>query len=195
MVWGLVGWSATYWTLSASQGGVRPMPGSELVATEPPTSDAQTVARALGTVAPLSSSAVTVARYKLLGVAAGPQGVALIAVDDQPGRPYRLHAILPDDAQLVALGRDTATLRLSDGQVLNLRVPAPVSDGASVVAMPPEPPLVIGNEQAQVQDQMAVEATAERTAVRGRKADAGGRIERSKDALNSDTAQTLERLD
>jgi general secretion pathway protein C len=166
------------------------------VATEPPTSDAQTIARALGTFAPLSSSAVTVARYKLLGVAAGPQGVALIAVDEQPGRPYRLHATLPDDAQLVALGRDTATLRLSDGQVLNLRVPAPVSDGAaSVAAAPPEPPMVISNEQAQLQGQMATEAAAEHQAVRGRKADLGGRIERSKDALSSETAQTSERLD
>jgi len=171
------------------------MPGSELVATEPPTSDAQTVARALGTFAPLSSNAVMVARYKLLGVAAGPQGVALIAVDEQPGRPYRLHATLPDDAQLVALGRDTATLRLSDGQVLNLRVPAPVSDGASVAVVPPEPPMVISNEHAQVQGQMATEATVEHPAVRGRKADLGGRIERSKDALNSETAQTSERLD
>lgn len=173
------------------------MSGGELVATEPPTSDAQTIARALGTFAPLSSSAVTVARYKLLGVAAGPQGVALIAVDEQPGRPYRLHATLPDDAQLVALGRDTATLRLSDGQVLNLRVPgpAPVSGGASVAAAPPELPMVISNEQAQFQGQMAIDAAPEHQTVRGRKADLGGRIERSKDALNSETAQTLERLD
>jgi general secretion pathway protein C len=172
------------------------MSGGELVATEPPTSDAQTIARALGTFAPLFSSAVTVARYKLLGVAAGPQGVALIAVDEQPGRPYRLHATLPDDAQLVALGRDTATLRLSDGQVLNLRVPAPVSDGAaSVAAAPPELPMVISNEQAQFQGQMAIDAAPEHQTVRGRKADLGGRIERSKDALNSETAQTLERLD
>jgi hypothetical protein len=133
-------------------------------------------------------------RYKLLGVAAGPEGVALIAVDDQPGRPYRLHATLPDDAQVVALGRDTATLRLNDGQLLNLRVPAPGSNGASVAMAPLAPPMEMGNEQVQ-QMPVPTQAVLESQSVTGRKADSVGRMERSRDALRPETELTLERQD
>lgn len=173
------------------------MSGAEMVSAEAPASDAQTVARALGAVAPMSSNAVTSARYKLLGVAAGPAGVALIAVDDQPGRPYRLHATLPDDAQLVALGRDTATLRLSQGQLLNLKVPTPGSEGMPVTASPPilpAPTMAIGDAQAPGQVQASTDAMFEAQSVSGR-AERGGRIERSKDALSTNTGLTLERQD
>lgn len=190
LIWALVGWSATYWVLSVSQGTVRPLSGGELVATEAASSDVQAVARALGTTAPAATaSGVTAARYRLLGVAAGHQGVALIALDDQPGRPYRLHATLAEGVQVVALGPDTATLRLSDGQLLNLRVSA-MPQGAA--AAPPELPMAINNEQ--VQAQAPAEAVVEYQTVRERKGDSGRRTERAKEGLSSDAELTSERL-
>lgn len=192
LVWGLVGWSAAYWVLSAIQGR-GPVAGGELVATEAPVSDVQAVARALGTLAPASaSSGVTVARYKLLGVAAGAQGVALIAVDDQPGRPYRLHAMLPDDAQVVALGQDMATLRLRDGQVLNLRVPPPSEAAfAPVVSVPPAPAMAISEAQPVLETQSAIESQA----VVDRQGGPGLRADRSRDGVKSGAELSLERQD
>ncbi|EGI75910.1 hypothetical protein HGR_13744 [Hylemonella gracilis ATCC 19624] len=162
----------------------------QVAATEDAFSDAQAVARALGSPSTVTVSDVTTARYKLLGVAAGAQGVALIAIDDQPGRPYRLNATLPDGARIVALGRDSASVRLNDGQTMILRV-SELMSGASAAAAS-VPPVMTGSEQAQ----LPVEALAEPQGGRERNSDDGSvRLKRGKEAANSAADVILERRD
>ncbi|WP_081463547.1 type II secretion system protein N [Hylemonella gracilis] len=190
LVWGGVGWSATYWVLSASPSAPRMEIDGQVAATEDAFSDAQAVARALGSPSTVTVSDVTTARYKLLGVAAGAQGVALIAIDDQPGRPYRLNATLPDGARIVALGRDSASVRLNDGQTMILRV-SELMSGASAAAAS-VPPVMTGSEQAQ----LPVEALAEPQGGRERNSDDGSvRLKRGKEAANSAADVILERRD
>lgn len=194
LVWGGVGWSATYWVLSASPSAPRTEVDGQVAATEDGFSDAHAVARALGSASTETVSDVTTARYKLLGVAAGAQGVALIAIDDQPGRPYRLNATLPDGARIVALGRDSASVRLNDGQTMILRVSELVSErvsGASAAAAS-VPPVMTGSEPVQ----LPVQAWGEPQGVRERSSDDGSvRLKRGKEAANSAADVILEQRD
>ena len=96
LLWLAAGLSAGYWGLQAwGRSPVTPVPAS---ASAPPVVDTVLLARALGAlpvVAPLAAAApATASRYALQGVVAvgTARGVALIAVDGQPARPFRLGA-------------------------------------------------------------------------------------------------------
>jgi len=86
------------------------------VATAPPAPDSMAVARTLGAVPVAAPGAAPVAaapaRYVLLGVVATGTdgGAALIAVDSQPPRPYRVGASLDGGLVLQAVTRRTVRL-------------------------------------------------------------------------------------
>ena len=142
LLWLLAGLSAGYWILLAwGRSPVTPVAGAVPLAV---VSDVASVARALGAAAPTpaaetASTAPAVSRYSLLGVVDQPghQGAALIALDGQPPRPYRVGASLEGGLVLQSVDRRSARLGATpDGPVMvELTLPAPaVSAGPHVPA-------------------------------------------------------------
>lgn len=110
-LWALAGASVVYWGLRLSA----PAPGLPLpaVASARPAPDAQAVARLLGAVVAQAPVAAVGSRFALIGVLAGRQsggGAALIAVDGQPAKPYRVGAEVDAGLVLQALGPRQARL-------------------------------------------------------------------------------------
>ena len=103
VLWLLAAASVVYWglRLSTPSGGL----AVPAVFASPPAPDVQAMARLLGAVAvtsPAAPVASSASRFALVGVVAGRQsggGAALVAIDGQPAKPYRVGA--PMDAGLV----------------------------------------------------------------------------------------------
>ncbi len=118
LLWLAAGLSAGYWVLQVwGQSPVTPVSG---VAPLQVSADAAAVARTLGALPDNTApSAVAAAppRYNLLGVVAvgALDGAALIAVDGQPPRPYRVGAPLDGGLVLQAVTRRTVRLGPSLG--------------------------------------------------------------------------------
>lgn len=111
--------SATVWTLKGLAPPALPSPGN-VILTEPHPADPLAVGRLLGggqpsaTAAPAMTEDSAASHFKLTGVVAeqGQRGIALIAIDAQPAKPYRvgarvnetlvLHSITPRSAALAA---------------------------------------------------------------------------------------------
>lgn len=133
LIWLAAGLSAGYWALLAV-GRSPPTP----VAAAPvslPVADPATVARALGArEAPPATEtaqapAPVVTRYTLLGVVSSPgrQGAALIAVGDEPARPFRVGATVDNGLVLQAVGRGAVRLgaTVSGPTTVELSMPPP----------------------------------------------------------------------
>lgn len=114
-LWALAGASVVYWglRLSAPAAGLPVL----AVAGARPAPDAQALARLLGAVAAPAAAMAPVAgaasRFALIGVLAGRTsggGAALIAVDGQPAKPYRVGAEVDAGLVLQALGPRQAHL-------------------------------------------------------------------------------------
>jgi general secretion pathway protein C len=134
VLWLAAGLSAGYWALQAlSQGRVTPLVASAapLQAPEP-----STVARALGAMpaAPVAAAGVApvvdaASRYRLIGVVASgtDRGAALISVDGQPPKPYRVGAALEGGLVLKSLGARQARLAPTSGagNPIDLALPPP----------------------------------------------------------------------
>ena len=108
--------SATLWTLKGSNTPPSPAPGS-VIQTETRLADPATVGRLLGGGQAITPSVVVdsaASHFKLTGVVAeqGQRGIALIAIDAQPAKPYRvgarvnetlvLHSVTPRSAARAA---------------------------------------------------------------------------------------------
>ncbi len=110
LIWALLAASAGYWALGAGRvGAVQALP---VAAAVPPT-DSAAVARLLGFSRAADAKPAPVAdrRYTLVGVLAqGRQGAALIAVDGQPAKPYRVGAEVDAGLVLRFVGARSATL-------------------------------------------------------------------------------------
>lgn len=114
LLWLAAGLSVGYWVLQfLGRSAVTPVVA---VATTPPPPDSMAVARTLGAVpvAAVGAAPVPTAppRYVLLGVVSTGTdgGAALIAVDSQPPRPYRVGAALDGGLVLQAVTRSTVRL-------------------------------------------------------------------------------------
>ena len=116
VLWLAAGLSAGYWVLLAwGRTPVTPVAAAPMAL---PVADAALVARALGVlpaVVPTSVAQASVAvpsRYVLLGVVAvgSVQGAALIGMDGQPARPYRVGAMLGGGLVLQSVSRSSARL-------------------------------------------------------------------------------------
>ena len=130
-LWLLAGASVVYWglRLSAPAMGI-PVPA---VAAPLPTPDAQALARLLGVVDADAPAAVPVAsvasRFALVGVLAGRSsgaGAALIAVDSQPAKPFRVGAKVDAGLVLQSVGARQARLgaALRGPTLVTLEVPS-----------------------------------------------------------------------
>ena len=129
LLWLMAAASVVYWGLRLST----PPSGLAVPAVfaSPPAPDVQAVARLLGAVvvasaaAPVPSSA---SRFALVGVLAGRQsggGAALIAIDGQPAKPFRVGATVDAGLVLQSLGQGQVQLGASrDGPAaLTLQIP------------------------------------------------------------------------
>jgi general secretion pathway protein C len=130
LLWLAAGLSAGYWVLQAlGRAPVTPVPAA---ASAPPVVDAALLARALGALpaATLLAQATPAAasRYALQGVVAvgAARGAALIAVDGQPARPFRLGAEVASGLVLQAVTAQQVRLGVAvDGPtVITLDMPS-----------------------------------------------------------------------
>ena len=129
MLWLLAAASVVYWGLrwSTPAGGL----AVPAVFASPPAPDVQAMARLLGAGAVASPTAPVASRssrFALVGVLAGRQsggGAALIAIDGQPARPFRLGATVDVDLVLQSVGQSQVQLGASrDGPAaLTLQIP------------------------------------------------------------------------
>jgi len=130
LLWLLAGASVVYWglRLSTPPGGL----AVPAVFAGAPAPDAPAIARLLGAgavavaAAPVASST---SRFALVGVLAGRQsggGAALIAIDGQPAKPYRVGATVDAGLVLQSLGPRAAQLgaRRSGPAALSLQMAA-----------------------------------------------------------------------
>lgn len=128
LLWLAAGLSAGYWVLLAwGQSPVTPITGMAPVQV---TADATSVARTLGALPEASvvnAAPAAPPRYSLLGVVAvGSQdGAALIAVDGQPARPYRVGASLDGGLVLQAVTRRTVRLGAALGAPTTVELTLP----------------------------------------------------------------------
>lgn len=131
-LWALALASVVYWglRLSAAPAGL-PVPA---VAPAPPAPDADALARLLGALPSQAAAAAAPAaagpgRLVLLGVLAGQRsggGAALIAVDGQPAKPFRVGAVVVDgELVLQSLGPRQARLGASRSSATSLTLELP----------------------------------------------------------------------
>ncbi|MEI7785168.1 MAG: type II secretion system protein N [Betaproteobacteria bacterium] len=133
LVWALAGASAVSWTLRLTE------PAPQAVPAAPPTA-AQVrpaaIAKWLGAPEATAVESLVAARYVLLGVIAqGRRGVALLAVDGQPPKPYLVGSPIHEGLILKAVGARYAELAADRRAPVLTRLELPT---------PPELPLPAG---------------------------------------------------
>lgn len=129
LIWLLAAGSVAYWVLrlggSSAGTGAAPVAGTTLSQ-----ADATAVARALGAVTQTAAAPVAASpnRYVLTGVVADRRqgGAALIAIDGEAPRPFRVGAELEPGVVLASVGRRQAVLAPSPGAppLATLELPA-----------------------------------------------------------------------
>lgn len=130
LLWLAAGLGAGYWVLLAA--GRSPFTPPSVAAPSAMEVDSVAVARVLGAVPQTAQSpaapVITGTQYSLSGVVAAnaPDGAALIAVNGQPPRPYRVGALLEGGLVLQSVTRRGARLGASvDGPAtIELSLPA-----------------------------------------------------------------------
>lgn len=148
VVWALAAASAVYWGLKLGGAGA-PFATAPLPMRAPAAADPAAIARLLGS-SPVAAAAQPAApalssRFVLLGIAASRShaGVALIAVDGKPAKPFRVGATVVDDLVLRSVDARHAVLASGAGgpAVLTLELPRPtgVSSGPLPPPMPAQP--------------------------------------------------------
>lgn len=146
LVWGALALSAGYWGLR--WWGEAPVQALPVPPAPTLTIDSGRVASALGaraaTAAAPAAAPGLASRFRLLGVVAARQGqgAALISVDGQPAKPYRVGAELSDGVRLLALGPREAQVGGEGGRV-TLELPATTANAASAATAPRAMPALI----------------------------------------------------
>ncbi|MCU0941054.1 MAG: general secretion pathway protein C [Hydrogenophaga sp.] len=132
--WLIAGLSIGYWVLHVlGRSPVTPVASGAVMATAP---EPASLARVLGAPPELAASVQPVSapplasRFQLIGVVADAAdgGAALIAVDGQPPRPYRVGASLDGGLVLQSVQRRSVRLAPSaqgTGQAIELSLPEP----------------------------------------------------------------------
>ena len=129
LLWALAAGLIAFWALRLTAAG--PASLAPVAAPEPVQIDAAAIAKALGAVqvaAPVSPTAP--ARYALQGVLAGRDsggGAAVIAVGDQPAKPFKVGAKVEDGLLLQSLSAREAHLgpQMNGPATMTLRLPLP----------------------------------------------------------------------
>lgn len=142
-VWVAVGLCAAYWAFKF----VTTTPVEATAATLKPAVvvDTKAIAKLLGATDGVAMQAANIsARVKLslfgLATSPGGQGIALIAIEDKPAKPYRVGAKVTDDLVLKSISKVNAVLAASatapDGPKLELPTRKPATFVASSTPTP-----------------------------------------------------------
>lgn len=135
LLWLAAGLSAGYWVLFAA--GRSPVTALQVAPSAVAQVDTNAVARVLGAVPevaqPDNAAAATGTQYSLLGVVASnaPNGAALIAVNGQPPRPYRVGASLEGGMVLQSVTRRGARLGASINSPATVELALPAEPSAA----------------------------------------------------------------
>jgi general secretion pathway protein C len=153
VIWAVVALSATFWAMRllvrAPAAPPHAVPAGEMVVARGDVSRLFGAAATAAPSTPVAASPAVSSRFRLVGVAAPKAGssvrggVALIAVNGKPARPYRVGAAVDGDLTLRAVDIRTASLGPRDGKetVLLEVPPRPV---AATGSLPPPPALGAG---------------------------------------------------
>lgn len=149
LLWALAALSATYWLLTVIGASETPVSAAPL-GTPTAAVDVQDLARALGPATTPSTGPVAATpqvpaqdpgkRMQLLGVVSGRTsgGVALISIEGQLPRPYRVGSAVDTDYRLSRVDRRSATLSPTqpDGRAITLELPETVADNTQQPLLP-----------------------------------------------------------
>lgn len=130
LIWALLGWALVYWGSLILEPVHRPQAAPMA---EGPQVRAQAISSWLAAPAsPPQPELIAPSRFNLLGVIAeGRGGVAVIALDGQPPRPYRVGAVIAEGVVLRAVGPRYAELAADRTGPVSQRLelpPAPAPD-------------------------------------------------------------------
>jgi general secretion pathway protein C len=142
LIWLLVGLCAAYWAFKFVTS--KPVEATAALATPTVAVDSKAVAKLLGATdnaaaKPTNPPAST--KFVLFGLAnsAGGKGIALIALDGKPAKPYRVGSLVADDLVLKSISKTgvmlATSLKAPDGVTLEL----PERKPASIVSIAPRP--------------------------------------------------------
>jgi general secretion pathway protein C len=127
VLWALAAGSALFWGLRLSGPGTAPA-YAPIAASGMPEADGGALARVLGAVrGDTPAAAPAASRFLLQGVLAdvsGGGGTALIAVDGQPARPFRVGSTVAPGYVLQSVGRRRAVLGDAGSAALTVDMPA-----------------------------------------------------------------------
>ncbi len=159
LIWLLVGLCAAYWAFKFVT--TKPLEATAALAAPTVVVDSKAVGKLLGATDNLAVKAINTpanSNFALFGLArsAGGQGVALIALDGKPAKPYRVGSTVADNLVLKSISKTgiilAASLQAPDGVTLELpdRKPASLvavnnfanNRGTALVAPPAAPPVV-----------------------------------------------------
>lgn len=143
-LWALAAASVVFWGLRLAAPADAPAP-PPVAGTPQAAPDPAAVARMLGAVSTPAAAAPTpeaASRFALLGVVADAdqRGVALIAVDGKPPRPFRVGATVADGYVLQSLEARAAALGASAGSAAAFTLQLPTRPLATMTPPAPLPP-------------------------------------------------------
>jgi general secretion pathway protein C len=126
LVWTAVGLCAAYWAFKFVT--TKPVEATAAIAAPAVAIDSKAVGKLLGATDNVVAKPVTISTVKLalfgLATTVSGHGVALIATEDKPAKPYRVGAKVTDDLVLKSISKVDAVLATSttapDGQKLSL---------------------------------------------------------------------------
>jgi general secretion pathway protein C len=143
MVWAAVGLCAAYWAFKFVT--TTPVEATAAMVKPAVVVDTKAIAKLLGatdSVATQAMNVVSKVKLSLFGLATAPngQGIALIAIEDKPAKPYRVGAKVTDDLVLKSISKVDAVLAASssapDGPKLELPSRKPATFVASSTPAP-----------------------------------------------------------
>ncbi len=151
ILWALTAVSASFWFAKVS-GTSRDPVTARTIASDTPAPQTADLARVFGpsgtssagaTISPGLPAADPAARLRLFGVVANraQSGVALISIDGQPPRPYRVGSALEGGWTLQKVGSRSATLASGDSAAAPVTIELAALPGAAIRAgaQPPMP--------------------------------------------------------
>ncbi len=173
LVWLLAAACFVYWVLKFAPGPVAPISAAVAAPSGAISVDALALARGLGggaapalaspASAPAAPSALQASRFVLTGVVvqkAGAGGVALIAVDGKPARPYRVGAQLIDGVMLQSVSARRAVLSAGRDSSDNLALDLPqLTTALAGNAMPSRPQIAAPTSSAVAPNPVAATAS------------------------------------
>lgn len=140
MIWLAVGLCAAYWAFKFVT--TKPVEATAALSTPAVVVDSKAVAKLLGATDNVANKPITVSastKFVLFGLAgtARGQGVALIALDGKPAKPYRVGSVVADDLVLKSISKTGVILAASTTAADGVTLELPARKPANIVPIAP----------------------------------------------------------